>query len=65
MAFGPSLDNLLKEYVDTIPVLPSNVTSGEQANNFYRRKHEFNEISLFTNPKFESKLKQLKLTPTQ
>jgi len=62
---GPSLNNLLKEYVDTIPVLPTWVASGEQADNFFRLKHEYTDVSLFNNPKFERKLKQLSVTPNQ
>lgn len=49
---GPSLDNLLKEYVDTIPVLPVWAVSGEKVDKFYRIKHEYTNVSLFNNPKF-------------
>ena len=62
---GPSLNNLLNEYVDTIPVLPEWVSSGEKADNYFRLKHEHTDISLFNNPKFERKLKQFALTPNQ
>lgn len=55
---GPSLNNLLKEYVDTIHILPNWVSSGEHANTFFRIKHEYSDVSLFNNPKFERKLKQ-------
>jgi hypothetical protein len=59
---GPSLSNLLKEYVDTIPVLPVWVSSGEQADTFFRVKNEYTDISLFNNPKFERKLKQFSVS---
>ncbi len=36
---GPSLNNLLNEYVDAIPVLPVWVASGEQADNYFRLKN--------------------------
>jgi hypothetical protein len=49
---GPSLNNLLNEYVDTIPVFPAWVSSGEQADTYFRIKNEYTDISLFNNPKF-------------
>jgi hypothetical protein len=41
------------------------VASGEQADNYFRIKHEFTDVSLFNNPKFERKLKQFSVTPSQ
>ena len=49
---GPSLNNLLNEYVDTIPVFPAWVSSGEQTDTYFRIKNEYTDISLFNNPKF-------------
>ncbi len=62
---GPSLNNLLNEYVDNIPVLPVWVASGEQADNYFRIKHEYTDVSLFNNPKFERKIKQFTVNPAQ
>jgi hypothetical protein len=36
---GPNINNLLKEYVDTIPVLPVWASSGQQVDNYFRIKH--------------------------
>ena len=62
---GPSLNNLLNEYVDTIPVLPVWVASGEQADTFFRVKHEYTDVSLFNNAKFERKLRQFPINASQ
>ena len=52
---GPKLSNLINEYVDTIPVFPSTVTSGNSALNYYLLKHRFTDISLFNNTRFANK----------
>ena len=62
---GPNLNNLLSEYVDTIAVLPVWATTGDRVDNYFKIKNEFTEVSLFNNPKFERKLKQLNITPAQ
>ncbi len=62
---GPNINNLFAQYVDTIPVLPVWVTSGQNADNYYRAKHLFTEVSLFTNPKFERKINELNLSQNQ
>ena len=56
---GPSVQNLVNEYVDTIPVLPSTVTSGNSAFNHYLLKHRFSDISLFNNDRFSTKIKKV------
>lgn len=56
---GPSLDNLINEYVDTIPVFPSTVTSGNSAFNQYLLKHSFTDISVFNNGRFSSTIKRV------
>jgi hypothetical protein len=62
---GPTINNLLKEYVDTIPVVPRWVSSGEHADTFFRVKHEYSDVSLFNNPKFERKLKQFTVSSNE
>lgn len=49
---APKLENLINEYVDTIPVLPTSVTSGNSAFGYYLEKHRFTDISLFNNQRF-------------
>jgi len=49
---GPKLENLINEYVDTVPILPATVTSGNSALNYYLNKHKFTDISLFTAQRF-------------
>lgn len=49
---GPNINNLFKEYIDTIPVLPVWITSGQNADHYYQNKHNFTEVSLFYNTKF-------------
>ena len=56
---GPSLENLISEYVDSIPVFPSTVTSGNSAFNHYLLKHRFSDISLFNNERFANKFKKV------
>ena len=56
---GPSLDNLINEYVDTIPVFPKTVTSGNSAFNYYLIKNRFTDISLFNNERFSKKIKKV------
>jgi len=56
---GPNFDNLLIEYVDTIPVFPKTVTSGNSAFHYYLEKHRFTDISLFNNQRFENKINQI------
>jgi hypothetical protein len=56
---GPKLDNLIREYVDTIPVLPNTVTSGNSAFGFYLQKHRFTDISLFNNDQFSNKIREV------
>jgi len=46
---GPRLENLVREYVDTIPILPPKVTSGSSAWGYFKKKHQFTDISLFNN----------------
>lgn len=62
---GASFDNLVKEYIDTIPVLPSTVTSGNSAFHHYLLKHQFTDISLFNNDRFNSKITQVARTPIE
>lgn len=56
---GANLENLLREYVDTIPVLPNTVTSGNSAFGYYLDKHKFTDISLFNNQRFATKIHQV------
>jgi hypothetical protein len=56
---GPAIENLLNEYVDTIPILPQTVTSGNSAFLHYLNKHRFSDISIFNNPRFTNKFKQV------
>lgn len=56
---GAVLQNLINEYVDTIPTFPTTVTSGNSSFNYYLQKHHFTDISLFTNERFAGKIKQL------
>jgi len=60
---APNINNLINEYVDTIPLLPSTVTSGNSALAHYLNKHRFTDISLFTNPRFASKINQVARSP--
>jgi hypothetical protein len=62
---GPNLSNLLTEYVDTIPVLPETVTSGNSAYHYFLLKHQFTDISLFNNQRFEHKIRQVAKNPVQ
>lgn len=56
---GPALDNLINEYIDTIPTFPTTVTSGNSAFNYYLQKHQYTDISLFTSERFAGKIKQV------
>ena len=56
---GPSLDNLINEYVDTLPVFPKTVTSGNSAFNYYLLKNRFTDISLFNNERFSKKINKV------
>lgn len=56
---GANLENLLVEYVDTIPVLPNTVTSGNSAYLYFLKKHKFTDISLFNNYRFALKINQV------
>ena len=56
---GPKLENLISEYVDTVPVLPNTVTSGNSAFGFYLQKHRFTDISLFNNDHFSNKIREV------
>jgi hypothetical protein len=56
---GPTLDNLINEYIDTIPTFPKTVTSGNSTLNYYLRKHQYTDISLFTSERFAGKIKQV------
>jgi len=56
---GPKLENLLTEYVDTIPVFPSSVTSGNSAFGYFLQKHKFSDISLFNNERFTNKIREV------
>lgn len=51
-----STDNLIRGYVDTIPVLPPEVDSGAKTSNYYWGKHGFTYASLFNNDRFERKI---------
>lgn len=62
---GPTLENLLNEYVDTIPVFPNTVTSGNSAFNHYLQKHQFSDISIFNNQRFLNKIKQVSTSPLE
>jgi hypothetical protein len=55
----PALQNLINEYVDTIPTFPTTITSGNSAFYHYLQKHRFTDISLFTSERFSGKIKQL------
>jgi hypothetical protein len=56
---GPKLENLITEYVDTIPVFPSTVTSGNSAFAYFLQKHKFTDISLFNNERFTNKIREV------
>ena len=56
---GPKLQNLINEYIDTIPVFPSTVTSGNSAFAHYLNKHKYTDISLFNNIRFDSKIREV------
>jgi hypothetical protein len=56
---GPKLENLLTEYVDTIPVFPITITSGNSAFGYFLQKHKFTDISLFNNERFTSKIREV------
>jgi hypothetical protein len=56
---GPKLDNILTAYVDTVPILPSDVVSGKQASRYFEEKHKFTEVSLFTKEKMERKIDEV------
>ncbi len=56
---GPKLENLINEYVDTIPLFPSTVTSGNSAFGYYLNKHKFTDISLFNNERFANKIQEV------
>ena len=55
----PNFDNLMNEYVDTIPTFPNTITSGNSVFNYYLQKHRFTDISLFTSKRFTGKIRQL------
>ncbi|MFM7857293.1 MAG: hypothetical protein ACKO96_36580, partial [Flammeovirgaceae bacterium] len=56
---GPKINNLIEEYIDPIPILPATVTSGDSAFGYYLNKHNFTDISLFTNLRFASKISEV------
>lgn len=63
MGNKPCVDNLLNQYVDSIPVLPQGVATGQQVCNYYAIKNQFTPISLFTNPAFSNKI--ISLNPSK
>jgi hypothetical protein len=56
---GPKLENLIHEYVDTLPVFPNTVTSGNSAFGYYLQKHKFTDIALFNNERFSNKIREV------
>jgi len=62
---GPCLDNLITEYVDTIPTFPNTVTSGNSAFGHYLLKHRFTDISLFNNSRFAHQIRKFARDPLE
>lgn len=42
-------------YVDQVPILPEGMTSKEKIAEYYEQKNKFRQVSLFSDPIFESK----------
>lgn len=56
---GPSTQNLYNEYINHLPTFPEGVRTGAEVAQFFEQKHQFSEVSLFTEPKFKSKIDQV------
>jgi hypothetical protein len=62
---GPKLDNLITEYVDTLPILPKEADTGIKVFDYFNTKNQFTNISLFNNKRFESKISQVARNRTE